>query len=351
MPTRVLMTGNEALAEGAIRGGCDAYFGYPITPQNELTAYMSRRMPENGRVFIQSESELAAINMVFGAAAAGKRALTTSSSPGISLKQEGISYMAGCMLPAVIANIQRGGPGLGGIEPAQGDYFQATRGGGHGDYHTIVIAPYSAQEMHDSAFLAFDLAERYRIQVMLLADGMLGQMMEPVVLREFEPWPNESSKPWALTGAEGREPNVVRSLFVKEGELEEHNLELQAVYERVRQNETAREVFGDASGGVLVVAWGGCARIARGAVAQARESGLKAGLFRPINLWPFPYRALAQAADCAKSVLVVEMNEGQMLQDVMLAVLGARPVRFKGFLGSRIPRESEIIGEIKAMGA
>ena len=339
------MTGNDALAEGAIRAGCRFYFGYPITPQNELTAYMAKHLPECGGVFIQAESELAAISMVFGAAVAGKRALTSSSSPGISLKQEGISYLAGARLPAVIANIQRGGPGLGSIDPSQGDYFQATKGGGHGDYRIIVLAPMSAQEMHDFTIEAFRLADKYRIPAMILADGRVGQMMEPIVLRQSPPPPCPAKK-WALTGASGRKPRCIRSLLVKEGELEKHNYVLQECYRTIARNETRHEEFHADNCDLLVATWGTCARIAKGAVLAARARGLRVGLFRPITLWPFPSRRLASIASKAKAVLVAEMNCGQMLEDVQIAVAGSAKVFFSGYPGGRIPTESDILREI-----
>jgi len=273
---RILMCGNEALAEASILAGVDAYFGYPITPQNEIPAYMARRMPEEGRVFVQSESELAAINMVFGASATGKRAMTTSSSPGISLMQEGISYLAGAELPAVIVNVMRGGPGLGNIAPSQADYFQATRGGGHGDYRTITLAPSSVQELADSMSLAFDLADEYRMQVMVLADGILGQMMEPVVL-EKKPRRKLPPKDWALTGAEGREQNIVRSLWLKEGVLEELNNKLQARYRQIEKDEVLCEQYEVETAEIVVIAYGVAARIVRSAVDKAREEGIKVG--------------------------------------------------------------------------
>lgn len=339
------MMGNEAIAEGAIRVGCKLYFGYPITPQNETIAYMARRLPECGGDYIQAESELAAINMVFGAAAAGKRAMTSSSSPGISLKQEGISYLAGCRLPAVIVNVQRGGPGLGSIDPSQGDYFQSTKGGGHGDYRTIVLAPMSVQEAHDLTVEAFSLADKYRIPVIVLADGRLGQMMEPVILYNQAP-PPSPAKRWALTGAKGRKPNWIRSLLVKEGELEKHNYELQKCYRKIEQDEPRHEEFHTDKCDVLIAAWGTCARIAKGAILRARANGLKIGLYRPITLWPFPSRRLAQIAGKAKKILVVEMNAGQMLDDVRITVNGAAPMCFSGYPGGRVPSESDILQAI-----
>ena len=325
MPRRLLMAGNEAAGEGAIQAGCDAYFGYPITPQNEFTAYMARRMPELGRVFVQAESELAAINMVYGASVAGKRAMTSSSSPGISLKQEGISYLAASFLPAVIVNIQRGGPGLGGIGPSQADYWQATRGGGHGDYRTIVLAPASVQEMFDFTARAFDLADNYRMPVVVLADAYLGQMMEPVVLPD-DGFPPPPPKPWALTGCRGRQPNTIRSLFLVEAELEEHNRRLQELYRRVERNEAKWEGHRLEDAGIVLVAYGICARIAREAVVLGRGRGMKIGLLRPITLWPFPRAPFEKLAESAKAFLVVEMSMGQMVEDVRLAVGGRRPV-------------------------
>jgi 2-oxoglutarate ferredoxin oxidoreductase subunit alpha len=342
---RVLMCGNEALAEAAIVAGCDAYFGYPITPQNEISAYMSRRMAEEGRVFVQSESELAAINMVFGAAATGKRSMTTSSSPGISLMQEGISYLAGAELPSVIVNVMRGGPGLGNIAPAQGDYFQATRGGGHGDYKTIVLAPSGVQEMADFMPLAFDLADEYRMPVLVLADGILGQMMEPVTL-QARPRRKLPAKDWALTGSEGRTQNIVRSLWLADGVLEKHNQNLQAKYQRIREKEVLCEEYRLEGADIVVVAYGIAARIARSAVDKAREQGIRAGLIRPITLWPFPSQQVARAAQKARVLLTVEMSAGQMLEDVKLAVEGKTPVLFYGRMGGGVPTVDEILAEI-----
>ncbi len=347
---RRLMTGNDAVGEGAIRAGCQCYFGYPITPQNELTAYMAKHMPAHGRVFIQSESELAAINMVFGAAATGARAMTSSSSPGISLKQEGISYLAGARLPAVIVNVQRGGPGLGSIDPAQGDYFQAVKGGGHGDYRCIVLAPSTVQEMHAMTVDAFGLADRYRMPVILLADGRLGQMMEPITLHAGEP-PAAVDKPWALTGAQGRDPRYIRSLFLVEGELAQHNAALQESYRQIAARETRWEETAAGDGDILIAAWGTCARIAKGAIEKGRALGIRAGLFRPITLWPYPAAALASLAAKARAVLVVEMNAGQMLEDVQLAVGGRVPVHFSGFPGGRVPTVSDILAALKTVAA
>jgi 2-oxoglutarate ferredoxin oxidoreductase subunit alpha len=347
---RILMCGNEALAESAILAGCDAYFGYPITPQNEIPAYMSRRMPEEGRVFIQTESELAAINMVYGASATGKRAMTSSSSPGISLMQEGISYLSGAELPAVVVNVMRGGPGLGNIAPSQADYFQATRGGGHGDYRTIVLGPSSVQEMVDCMPLAFDLADQYRMTVMVLADGILGQMMEPVVL-EKKQGRELPAKDWALTGAKGRKQNIVRSLWLPEGVLEELNNKLLDRYKQIEQNEVLCEQYKIDDAEVIVVAYGVSARIVRSAVSMAREEGIKAGWVRPITLWPFPTEQISKAADEFRMFLVVEMSNGQMVEDVRLAVNGKSPVLFHGRPGGGVPAVEEILEQIRQLSS
>lgn len=348
MVDRVLMTGNDAIGEAAIRAGCDAYYGYPITPQNELTAYMAAHMPEKGRVFIQAESEISAINMVFGTAVAGKRAMTSSSSPGISLKQEGISFLAGAEIPAVIVNVQRGGPGLGNIAPSQADYFQATKGGGHGDYHQIVLAPYSVQEMHDFTIEAFALADKYRSPVMILTDGRLGQMMEPLTLHVGPP-PRIPPKRWAVNGSKNRKPNLIRSLYLVEGELEVLNIRLQKKYDLIRSREIryAERLTKDCE--ILLVAYGTSARIAMGAIAAVRARGIKAGLLRPITLWPFPYDKIAAIAGRARGVLVVEMSSGQMLEDVRLAVNGRAPVSFEGRMGGAVPLESAIIKKIESI--
>jgi len=329
MGQKVLMAGNEASAEGAIQAGCDAYFGYPITPQNEYTAYMAARMPELGRVFIQAESELAAISMVYGASAAGKRAMTSSSSPGVSLMQEGISYIAGSQIPAVVVNVQRGGPGLGGIGPSQSDYFQSTRGGGHGDYHTIALAPASAQEMFDLTAEAFELADRYRMCVVVLADAYLGQMMEPIVIPD-EPFPAPPPKPWALTGCAGRPPNTVKSLYIIESELEQHNYKLAEWFRRAERELPRWEAVAVGDADVVLVAYGMSARMCREAVALGRERGLRIGLIRPITLWPFPAEPIRRAADHPVTFLVVEMSLGQMIQDVRLALEGRRPIELLG---------------------
>jgi len=345
---RVLMCGNDAMAEAVISAGCRCYFGYPITPQNEVTAYMAKRMPEAGGVFLQSESELAAVNMVFGAAAVGARAMTSSSSPGISLKQEGISYVAGCELPAVIANVMRGGPGLGSIGPSQSDYFQATRGGGHGDYRHIVLAPSTVQELVDMTIEAFDLADRYRNPVMVLSDGILGQMMEPVVIPKH-PETHEPEKPWALTGCAGREPNVVKSLYLDVLELEEHNRHLQEKYAQMEREEVRYETIETEDAEALLVAFGTVARICRSALRVLRERGHKVGLFRPITLWPFPTEALRATRDFLESYLVVEMNAGQMVEDVRLAVEGRRPVEFYGRTGGAVMTVDEVVARLEAM--
>ena len=345
---KVLMTGNEALAEAAIMAGLDAYFGYPITPQNEIPAYMSKRMPEENRVFVQSESELAAINMVYGASATGVRAMTSSSSPGISLMQEGISYLAGSELPAVIVNVMRGGPGLGNISPSQADYFQATRGGGHGDYRTITFAPAGVQETVDCMPVAFDLADQYRNPVMVLIDGILGQMMEPICL---EPHPRRPlpAKDWALTGAKNRPQNIVRSLLMEDGALEQHNRDIQAKYARIEKNEVLFEQYDLADAQIVVIAYGTMARIVRAAVRQARRQGICVGWIRPITIWPFPIEAVRLAAEQSDHLLVVEMSHGQMVDDVRLAAVGHAPVHFFGRSGGGVPTVDEVLREIKKL--
>lgn len=345
---KILMTGNEAIAAGAIRAGCDFYAGYPITPQNELIAYMAKNMPENSRIFIQAESELAAINMVFGASATGVRAMTSSSSPGISLKQEGISYLAGSELPAVIVNIMRGGPGLGNISPAQSDYFQATKGGGHGDYRSIVLSPSSVEEAYRLMFDAFNLADKYRNPVIILSDGMLGQMMEPVSLQTKNY--KLRTKPWALTGCQGRNPNIIRSLLLKDGALEALNLKLQKKYKDIQEKEQRWEALCLEDANIIVVAYGGMARVAKSVVRQLRQKHKKVGLIRPISLWPFPVNAFAKLARAKVKYLVVEMSYGQMVEDVKLAVNCAAPVGFFGRAGGGMPTEEEIINKIKSLG-
>ena len=347
MSERVLMTGNEALAEGAIRGGCDCYFGYPITPQNELIAYMAKHMPRLGRAFVQAESEVAAINMVYGAAACGARAMTSSSSPGVSLKQEGLSYLAGAELPALVINVQRGGPGLGNIAPSQADYFQATRGGGHGDYRTIVLAPDSVQEMHDFAAQAFDLADKYRNPVLILSDGRLGQLMEPVVL--WDKQPGRVEKPWALTGAEGRKQNIIRSYYPRGGILEVQNKKLQENLKKIEAAEVRHETLEMDTAEIMLVGYGTCARLCGGAVKLARSEGIAAGLLRPQTLWPFPTEAINSYVDRLKAVLVVELSAGQMVEDVRLAVNGRLPVRFFGRTGGGVPTVTDILDQVRQL--
>ncbi len=343
---KVLMKGNEALAEAAIQAGCHHFFGYPITPQTELAAYMAKRMPKIGGVYLQAESEIAAVNMVLGASAAGIRAMTSSSSPGISLKAEGISYMAGSDLPALIINVQRGGPGLGGIQPGQADYYQATKATGHGDFHILVYAPSTVQEMVDLVSVAFDNADKYRMPAMILADGMLGQMMEPVEL-PAERKTAQIEKPWAASGHQNkREHNVVNSLYLKPEVLEEKVVERFKRYDEIKKNEQRAEEYLTDDAEVILVAYGASSRVARSAVNKARESGIKAGLLRPISLWPFPVEAVRKAADTAKNLLTVEMSMGQMVDDVRLAVEGKAPVHFYGRTGGMIPTPEAVTEEI-----
>ena len=345
MAEKILMKGNEALAEAAIMAGCRHYFGYPITPQTEVAAYMAKRMPKIGGTFLQAESEIAAINMVIGAAAAGKRAMTSSSSPGISLKSEGISYMAGCDLPGLIVNVQRGGPGLGGIQPSQSDYFQATRGGGHGDYHLLVLAPSSVQEMADLVFKGFDLSEKYRIPCMLLADGTMGQMMEPVALPERSAETVE--KPWALTGTEGkRKPNIINSLALAPHELEAWNQVRFERYDQIKENEQMSESYRMDDAEICVVAFGIAARVSQNAVDTAREMGIKVGMIRPITLWPFPEKALRAASAQCRSFISVELNMGQMIEDVRLSIKCRRPVSLCCRTGGMIPTPEEVVAAI-----
>jgi len=342
--------GNEAIAEGAIHAGCRFYAGYPITPQNELPAYMAKRMPEVEGVFIQAESELAAINMVFGASAAGARAMTSSSSPGISLKQEGISYIAGAELPAVIVNVMRAGPGLGNIWPAQSDYFQATRSGGHGDYHSIVLAPFCVQEAYDFMFLAFDLADKYRTPAIILGDGMLGQMMEPLVIKSQIPNPkSQIRKPWALGGCKGRRPNIVKSFYMVMGDLEKFNLTLQKKYKIIQHREERYESLFLDDARVILVAYGSMARMAKSALNQLRKKGERIGFIRPITLWPFPQKAFTYNLSPKTYYLVIEMSYGQMLEDVKLAVNGKAKVEFLGRAGGGIPTEEDIIKKVSGM--
>jgi 2-oxoglutarate ferredoxin oxidoreductase subunit alpha len=347
MAQKVLLEGNEVIGEAAIRAGCRHYFGYPITPQNELTAYMARRMPEVGGVFLQAESEVAAINMVFGASVAGARAMTSSSSPGISLKQECLSYMAACELPGVVVNICRGGPGLGNIGASQSDYFQATKGGGHGDYKLLVLAPASLQEAYFLVRLAFDLSDKYRTPVLILGDAILGQMKEPVDLEASLPKIKLLPKDWVLNGARSREPRFIRSLIFSEVDLEKLNLKLQAKYRRIEQTEVRVEKRWLEEAKFLVVAYGITARIVGEAIQKARSQGMKVGLIRPITLWPFPYKVITEMAAKVKGVLVVEMNFGQMLEDVKLAVEAQTRVYFYGRAGGMIPTPEEIFKKIE----
>ncbi|WP_449316861.1 3-methyl-2-oxobutanoate dehydrogenase subunit VorB [Rubneribacter sp.] len=350
MAEKVLMKGNEALAEAALRAGCRFFFGYPITPQTELAAYMSKRMPKVGGTYLQAESEVAAINMVYGAAAAGARVMTSSSSPGISLKGEGISYMAGADLPGVIINVQRGGPGLGGIQPSQADYWQATRALGHGDFHVVVYAPSTVQEMADYAYGAFDVADKYRTPVMILADGMLGQMMEPVELPDPLDPADLPEKPWATSGhGHARAHNVVNSLYLTADALERLNVERYERYELIERDEQRAETFMTDDADIVAVAFGASARVARSAVVAAREQGIKAGLVRPVTLWPFPVDAIEATVPSAKAYLSVEMSMGQMVDDVRLAVAGRRPVDFYGRTGGVIPTPAEVLGKLATM--
>lgn len=347
MTDKVLMKGNEAIAEAALRAGCRHFFGYPITPQTELAAYMAKRMPKVGGTFLQAESEIAAINMVYGASAAGVRVMTSSSSPGIALKSEGLSYLAGSDLPALVINVQRGGPGLGGIQPSQADYFHATRSTGHGDFHLIVLAPSTVQEMATLTFDAFDLADRYRMTVMLLADGILGQMMEPVSFPEAKEQA-QAQKDWALTGTNGkRKKNIVNSLYLKPEELEELNFKRFDKYAEVAEKEVRFDSFMLEDAQVVIVAYGASSRVAKNAIIAAREKGIKAGMLRPITLWPFPKQALKKAAEHATAFISVEMSMGQMIEDVKLAVECKRPVLLCNRTGGMVPTPEEVLGKIE----
>lgn len=345
MAEKVLMKGNEAIAEAAIRAGCRHYFGYPITPQTEIAAYMAKRMPKIGGTFLQAESEIAAINMVYGVAGAGFRVMTSSSSPGVSLKQEGISYIAGSDLPALIVNVQRGGPGLGGIQPSQSDYFQATKGGGHGDYHLIVLAPASVQEMADLTVKAFDLSDKYRIPAMLLADGTMGQMMEPVSLEGITE--HKVEKPWAVTGTQmKRKHNIINSLYLKPEEMEKINFARYERYAEVEKNEPMWEEYMMEDAEYCVVAYGIAARVSKNAVTAARANGVKVGLIRPITLWPFPTEALAAAAKKVKAFVSVELSMGQMIEDIRLATGCSRPVTLCNRAGGMIPDPEQVLEAI-----
>ncbi len=346
MSDKVLMKGNEAIAEAAILAGCRHYFGYPITPQTEIAAYMAKRMPKIGGTFLQAESEIAAINMVYGAASAGVRAMTSSSSPGISLKGEGISYIAGADLPAVIVNAQRGGPGLGGIQPSQSDYFQATRGGGHGDYHMIVLTPASVQEMAELTIKAFELADEYRMPVMILADGTIGQMMEPVSF-DFAVKP-APEKPWATTGTGmKRAHNVVNSLYLKPVELEQTNIERYKRYDIIKEKEAIYEEYLTEDADIIIAAFGIAARVSKNAIVRAREEGIKVGLIRPITVWPFPVKPFEQAAEKCRAIISVELSMGQFIEDVRLAVNGKIPVTLCSRVGGMIPDPDEVLAEIR----
>lgn len=351
-----LMKGNEAIARAAIRCGVDGYFGYPITPQSEVIETLAQDKPweTTGMVVVQAESEVASINMVYGAAAAGKRAMTSSSSPGVALMQEGMAYMAGAELPGVVVNVQRGGPGLGTIQPSQSDYFQATRGGGNGDYNVIVLAPSSVQEMADFVDLSFELAFKYRNPAMILSDGVIGQMMEKVVLPPYKPRRTEEEIrrecPWATIGrTKDRKPNIITSLELKPEAMEKHNIHLQAKYKKIRETEVRYETWMCDDAEYMIVAFGSAARIAQKAIAMAHEAGLKVGLFRPITLWPFPTDEIHAMAQRMKGILVVEINAGMMVQDVRLAVNGEKPVEHFGRLGGIVPEPDEIVDALQRL--
>lgn len=343
-----LMKGNEALAEAAIQAGCDAYFGYPITPQSEVLEYLAREMPKHDRIVMQAESEIASINMVYGAAGAGFRAMTSSSSPGISLMLEGISYLSGAELPCLIVNVNRAGPGLGTIQPGQGDYFQSVKGGGHGDYKLIVLAPASVQEMADFVYLGFDLADKYRNPVLILSDGAIGQMMEKV---QFRPYTRPVvDKSWATTGKPAtRERNYITSLFIQPENMEKHNLKLEAKFKKIRENEVRFEEYNTADADYLFVAYGLSARICQKAMDLGREKGIKVGLLRPITLYPYPYQRLLELASQVKLMLSVELNSGQMVEDVQLAVKGKVPVEFCGKMGGLMPTPEEILQHLEKL--
>ena len=347
-----LMKGSEAIAEAAIRAGARYFFGYPITPQTEIPEYMSARMPEVGGCFLQAESEVAAINMIYGAAGAGARALTSSSSPGVSLKQEGISYIAGAELPAVIVNVMRGGPGLGTIQPSQADYFQSTKGGGHGDYRLIVLAPSSVQEMADFVDLAFELAFKYRNPALILSDGVIGQMMEKVVLPEQRKRLTDEEViarcPWAANGKpKTREPNIITSLELDSAIMEQRNIHLQAKYKEISEKEVRFEEIACEDAEYLIVAFGSCARIAQKAIELAREEGIKVGILRPITLWPFPSKEIERLSHHMKGILTVELNAGQMVEDVRLSVNNGVKVEYFGRMGGIVPAPDEVVTALK----
>ncbi len=349
MAEKVLMKGNEALAEAAIQCGCKHYFGYPITPQTEIAAYMAKRLPKEGGVFLQAESEVAAINMVLGAAAAGVRTMTSSSSPGVSLKSEGVSYIAGSDLPALIINVQRGGPGLGGIQPSQSDYWQATKALGHGDFQMFVLAPSTIQEMVDFVPLAFEVGEKYRVPSMILSDGMLGQMMEPVEFPEKKDVA-VADKPWAANGHQNqRAKNIINSLYIEPEVLENLVKERYERYEKIKEEEQRAEEFMTEDAEIVVVAFGASSRVARSAIKAAREEGIKVGMIRPITVWPFPDKTIEKVVPTAKKFLCVEMNMGQMVDDVRLVVNGRKPVEFFGRTGGVIPTPAEVLDQIRAL--
>jgi 2-oxoglutarate ferredoxin oxidoreductase subunit alpha len=350
---KVLMKGNEAIAAAAINAGCRFFFGYPITPQNEIPEYMSRELPKVGGTYVQAESEVSAINMIYGASGAGARVMTSSSSPGISLKQEGISYIAGAELPCVIVNVVRGGPGLGGIQPAQSDYFQATKGGGHGDYHLLVLAPSNLQEAVELVEEAFDLADKYRNPVMVLADGMIGQIMEPVEIKPYQAYSDLPPKDWATTGTEnsGGQRRVINSLYLNPDDLEEHVRKIFRKYEEMEQHEVRYELYHWENADIIMVAYGTTARIVRTAIEQCERIGIQAGLLRPITLYPFPYKVFEQVIDRAKAFLSVEMSMGQMIDDVKIAVAGRKPVYFYGRTGGNVPMPEDVVKNVqKIMG-
>jgi 2-oxoglutarate ferredoxin oxidoreductase subunit alpha len=343
-----LLKGNVAFAEAAIRAGCEAYFGYPITPQTEALEHMSQRMPELGRVFIQAESEVAAINMVYGAACAGVRTMTSSSSPGVSLMMEGISYIVGSEVPAVLVDIMRGGPGLGNIAPSQGDYYQIVKGGGHGDYRMIVLAPATIQEFIDLTVEAFDLAEKYRNIVTILADGSLGQMMEPAELPPMRPVRRFTERPeWSLTGAKGRDPNIITSIYLDPAVMEGFNLKLMDKFKAIEANEVRYKELLLEDAEIAIIAFGTAGRVAQSAVKLAREEGLRVGLMRPVSLYPYPYDRVREISERVRAILVVEMSGGQMLEDVRLAVEGRAPISFYGRMGGVVPLPDEVLEEIR----
>jgi 2-oxoglutarate ferredoxin oxidoreductase subunit alpha len=347
MTEKRFMAGNEAIAEAAIQAGCRYYFGYPITPQNEIGEYMSWRLPEVGGTFLQAESEVAAIYMVFGASGAGARVMTSSSSPGISLMQEGISYIAAAELPCVIVNMMRGGPGLGGIQPSQSDYFQATKGGGHGDYHLLVLAPSTGQEAANLTIIAFDLADKYRNPVMILGDGNIGQMMEPIEFKPIEKASVASRKDWTLTGTPNRSRNLIKTLYLDPLILEKRNLAIAGKLREATKNEVRFESYLTEDADIVIAAYGTVARTAKTAIRLLRERGLKVGLLRPISLWPFPYQVFSQMAERVKNFLVVEMSMGQMIEDVKLGICGKSRIDFYGRVGGIVPNYEEIAGQVE----